>query len=545
MAKKDQNINQNSQQVQQMPMQPLLPMGAPMMQQHVMLQVLPAPQGWRGRWLRRMGNPNAQPGAKNIWPIWLSQYGMGVYVISLIAVSLLFSSYPLPWYYMLSGVVSILIFFAYGFKLSKDLSVTNIRKKKTFEKRIFWIAFIPRVLFMLLMYWIFLENYGDAFGFENDDATYYDELGQFVARLIEKGNFHFYDEISKFCGNDDIADMGYGVYVGFIYWLTDNSVIGLRLLKCILSSWTVLLIYRLAKRNFGEQTARIAAIFCALWPNFWYYSACHLKETEMVFLVVLFVEQAEQMLRSRQFTAWKVAPVLLIGASLFTFRTSLALVAILSLIFSIVMSSSKVVSWGKRIIVGGLAISLIAITIGNSIEEQAKNLIETAQSGGQQKNMEWRATRVDEGGNRQKFAKYAGAAVFAPLIFTIPFPTILRPYEAQDMQQMMNGGYFTKNLLSIFVILSMIQLLLTGHWREHLLPLSFMVGYLVVLTMSVFAQSERFHQPVMPFELMFATYGLSIVTQAKNKRWFRYWCALMFVACIAWNWFKLAGRGLA
>ena len=28
------------------------------------------------------------------------------------------------------------------------------------------------------------------------------------------------------------------------------------------------------------------------------------------------------------------------------------------------------------------------------------------------------------------------------------------------------------------------------------------------------------------------------------KRWFTYWCGLMFIAAIIWNWFKLAGRGL-
>lgn len=79
-----------------------------------------------------------------------------------------------------------------------------------------------------------------------------------------------------------------------------------------------------------------------------------------------------------------------------------------------------------------------------------------------------------------------------------------------------------------------------------MLPLSFMMGYLIVLVMSTFAQSERFHQPAIPFEFMFAAYGLSIaVTKKKYKRWFTYWCALMFIACIAWNWFKMAGRGLA
>ena len=477
---------------------------------------------------------------KDIFPKWLTQYSIVAYLLALVVVSFVFSSFQIEWYYMLAGVVAVTVFFLYGSYVAKDTSIDKVRKEKRFEKKIFLIAFIPRVIFMFLLYQVFMSSYGNEFGFENADATYYNDLGEFVAGLIEKGNFNFYDEISHWSRNDEISDMGYGVYVGFIYWLTGNSIITVRLLKCILSALTVVLMYRLAKRNFGTQIGRLSAIFIALWPNFWYYCAVHLKETEMVFLVVLFVEQADQMLRSRQFTAWKVIPVLLIAAAIFTFRTPLGLVALLALMFSAVMSSSKVVSWGKRIIVGLLAVGLIGVTIGSQIEEKANELITMAQSDQQQKNMEWRGER--EHGN--SFAKYAGAAVFAPMIFTLPFPTMAQPFEGQDVQQLLHGGNFVKNIMSCFTILALITLLMSGKWREHLLPLSFMLGYLVILAVSVFAQSERFHQPVMPLELMFAAYGLSIaVTKRKYKRWFIYWCVLMFIGVIAWNWFKLAGRG--
>lgn len=479
------------------------------------------------------------------FPKWLTQYSIVVYILALMVVSVMYSSYSLPWYYMLSGVVAVMVFFLYGSTAIKDTAVTRVRKEKSFEKKLFLIAFAPRLLFMILLYWVFQSNYGDSFGFDNQDATYYNDLGKYVADMIDSGDFHFYTKISKWSGNDDIADMGYGVYVGLVYWLTGGSIIAVRILKCIISAFTAILIYRLAKRNFGEQTGRMAAIFMALWPNFWYYCAVHLKETEMVFLAVLFVEQADQMLRSRQFTAWKIIPILLIASAMFTFRTPLGLVALLAMVFSIVMSSSKVVNWGKRIIVGGLAIALIGVVAGNRIQEEAQELFNIVQSGEQKANMEWRAKR-DDGGGGNRFAKYAGATVFAPMIFTLPFPTLSKPNEGQEQQQLLNGGNFIKNIMSCFTIFALVMLLMSGKWREHLLPLSFMLGYLVVLTMSTFAQSERFHQPVMAFELMFAAYGLSIaVTKPKYKRWFTYWCGLMFVACVAWNWFKLAGRGLS
>ena len=488
--------------------------------------------------------PNMGVRQPNAFPKWLSQYSVVAYIIALSIVSFMYSAYSLPWYYLLSGVVAVLVFFLYGSTAVQNTSLARNRKEKSFERKIYLIAFIPRLLFIFLIYWVFQSNYGDAFGFESSDAQYYNELGQFAAGLIREGNFHFYEEITRWSGSNDVADMGYGVYVGLIYSLTDNSIIAVRLIKCIWSALTVVLLYRLAKRNFGEQTGRIAAIFCALWPNFWYYCGVHLKETEMVFLSVLFVEQADQMLRSRQFTAWKVVPVLLIAAAIFTVRTPLGLVALLALVFSVVMSSSRVVNWGKRIIVGFLAIALIGVIAGNRLVEKSQQLLEASKSN-QKEGIEFYSTRKDKGGNQQSFAQYAGTAVFAPMIFTLPFPSMVRPFEGQDVQQLLNGGNFTKNIISGFTILAMIMLLMSGKWREHLLPLSFMLGYLAVLAMSSFAHSERFHQPAMPFEMMFAAYGLSIaVTKPKYKRWFTYWCVLMFIAAIAWNWFKLKGRGL-
>lgn len=491
---------------------------------------------------------------QDVFPKWLSQYPIVIYILALMVVSFMYSSYSLPWYYMLSGVVAIITFFLFGGTLAKDTSIDNIHKEKRFERRIFLIAFIPRLIFMLLLYWIFQTNYGDAFGFENADPSGYDKLGYTFKEAISDSRF--FDEWKNQQSYIDVSDLGYAAYLGLVYWLVGSSgvssydgigadsvgIIAARLMKCVWSALTVVLIYRLAKRNFGEQTGRMAAIFVALWPNFWYYSAVHLKETEMVFLAVLFVEQADQMLRSRQFTAWKIIPILLIAAALFTVRTPLGMVALLSLIFSVVMSSQKVVSWGKRIIVGILAIALIGVVAGNRIEERAKGLVEQVRSGEQQSNMEWRASRD----NGNAFAKYAGKSVFAPLIFTIPFPSLVRPFEGQEVQQLLNGGNFIKNIISGFTIFALIMLLMSGKWRDNLLPLSFVLGYMVVLTLSTFAQSERFHQPAMPFEFMFAAYGLSIaVTKKKYKRWFTYWCALMFIACIAWNWFKMAGRGLA
>lgn len=496
----------------------------------------------KGTWwqrLRRTAQKDSQPLAMYVpWilPNWLITRGLWVYVAALIVVTLMYWTYSSPWYYMLSGMLSVLAFFAYGSNISRRLTLRIVHKSILFEHKIFGVAFMLRLVWMLLIYAIFMDVYGDIYGFEYKDSWAYHEMGILVARMLGEGDYNFYDAIMKKF-HFGISDMGYGTYVGFVYYLTNNSVIAVRLLKCVWSSLTVLLIYRLASRHFSPQVARIAAIFCALWPNFWYYCGIHRKEVEMVFLVVLFVEQADQMLRSRQFTLWKIFPLLLIVAALSTIRTVAALLAILALLFSVVVSSSRVVSRGKRIIIGVITVAMIAVSMGDRILQDVQQLSNEQQSGKAQRRYERKASV-------NTYAKYAGAVIFAPIIFTIPFPTMVSVSD-QQCQQLLNGGNYLKNMMSFFVIMSMFIMLFSGSWRNHTLPLAFMLGYLFVLIMSEFPHSERFHQPAMPFEFMFAAYGLSIVmSNKKYQRWFCIWCILVFFMVVAWNWSKLSGRGL-
>ena len=115
----------------------------------------------------------------------------------------------------------------------------------------------------------------------------------------------------------------------------------------------------------------------------------------------------------------------------------------------------------------------------------------------------------------------------------------------QENQKLIHGGNFVKNIMSFFTLAALLILLFSGDWRKHVLPLAILCGYLVVLVFSNFAHSERFHQPILPLHMMFAVYGIS---RMRDLRWvksgYNYWCVLMIIAAIAWNWFKLAGRGM-
>jgi hypothetical protein len=67
---------------------------------------------------------------------------------------------------------------------------------------------------------------------------------------------------------------------------------------------------------------------------------------------------------------------------------------------------------------------------------------------------------------------------------------------------------------------------------------------LVILVLSAFAHADRFHLVALPLELLFAAYGVSFLNNKRIRSLYTYWLVLMFVAFVAWNWFKLSGRGM-
>lgn len=468
----------------------------------------------------------------------ITSTAMLTYIAAIMCCNLLFASHMLHWQWWFFGAIEVLGFFYFANRLSKQWF--NLTPQH-FKQKLFWIALFLRLLWVVISYLLYQNWTGTAFSIDASDELYYDAIAHYGANLIRNGQLNLYAGIQAHSTENGFSDMGYPIYLSIIYWIFNDSVFVARVIKAALSALTVVLVYKLTVRNFGERLGRIVAIMCALMPNLIYYCSFQLKEIEMVFLTILFVERADYLLRKGKLTFIPTATLMLIPAFMFMIRTALAATLVLAFFCAILLSSDRVLSWGKRTLLLILAIAFAAIMlltstgIGQDLQEMW-----TTRGSNQQSNMEWRTIRD----NGNQFAKYAGAAVFAPMIFTIPFPTMVETPH-QENQKMIHGGNFVKNILSFFTISALFLLLFSGEWRKYVLPLAVLCGYLVVLVFSNFAQSERFHLPILPLTLMFAGYGISKMKEVWwIKKYFPYWCALMFVAAIAWNWFKLAGRGM-
>ena len=138
-------------------------------------------------------------------------------------------------------------------------------------------------------------------------------------------------------------------------------------------------------------------------------------------------------------------------------------------------------------------------------------------------------------------ARYGTASVFMPMMLFAPFPTLVY-IEDQPNAMMINGNIFTRNVYAFFVLIALFTLYKKKILTEHVLILALLLSYLVILAMSGFALSERFHMPAVPFLLILAGYGITQMNN-KNVKFYIPYLVLMGLVIIGWNWFKLAGRG--
>jgi len=91
----------------------------------------------------------------------------------------------------------------------------------------------------------------------------------------------------------------YPLTIGGVYWLFGERPTLILLLQCLLHAGTCLLIFDLTKRLFGQRSAVIASVLCALHPVMLrYVPALHL-ETLFTFLVTLLIWLTERFSRLR------------------------------------------------------------------------------------------------------------------------------------------------------------------------------------------------------------------------------------------------------
>jgi hypothetical protein len=450
------------------------------------------------------------------------------YLIALTVISLFFSDYAMRFGYMALGFLFVIGFFS----LTTTWSMEKGESERDFVKFLFVSAVVFRLVWVVASYFYYNNATGIPFEFDTADALGYHEEAKWLAseKWSKVWEYYFKRESAS------ISDVGYPLYLTVLYKITGPVIIIPRIIKAFLSAYTCILVYNLASRTLGEETGKMAGIMMVLMPNLIIYCGYHLKETEMLFLEVAFLERSDYLIRSKKASFWNILLPTILAGSLFFFRTVLGLAAIFSFATTALLSNAPSMKRGwKRTALIGWGVLCVAILSGGTAMTEIEALWEEKDENASLK-------RLEQTSRGSQWAQYATGAVMAPMAFVLPYATMV-DVSHQYNQQTKHGGNFVRNFMGFFAILAIFEALRQKKWRDFVLIGAFIISYLGVVALSGFSNSERFLLPGLPCLIMMWAYGVSEL-RGKTYKYLTPWCIVVFLMEFGWAFFKLGNRGI-
>jgi 4-amino-4-deoxy-L-arabinose transferase-like glycosyltransferase len=460
---------------------------------------------------------------------YISIYGVGVYLLALLVISVVFRDHAMELEWVLWGIGEVLFFFVFT---TVFYPRWKNDKPKVFCHKVFWIALAIRLLYVVFSYYYFYNHAGGPFEGSGDEVGYYTRSA-LLSKYIRKGDFGFVFDFLKGYSLG-FSDHGYLIWLTFIHTIFGRKVWVARIFKALMSAYLCIVVHRLSSRSFGERTGRLAAVMCVFMPLFIQLTGSHIKEMEMIFLSILALERMDYLIRSKKYTLWNILfPILLIGMS-FGFRTVIGMCLIFAFLVFVILSPNHLVNRRGKIVALSTTLVVFLVFLFTVIGSEMKIVYMLNFSG-----TDYLARKYESLG--LKYSELSKSKYLFPGAFVLPLSPMVD--EAPDHNKMFHGTIFIKNFLAFFAMLSIVIAIRQKKCRDFSLIGAYELSYLAIVMFTFTSNSERYHQPAVPLILVMAAYAMTHLRR-KDLTLLYIYCGLLFVALFAWNWIKLAARGM-
>ena len=461
---------------------------------------------------------------------YIALYGIGVYLLALLVISLAFREHALQLKWMLWGIGEVLFFFVLTTVFYPRWNNDN---QKRFIRKVFLTALALRVVYVVVMcYYYYLET-GIGFEYDAADSIWYHPTAVYLSRCVRQGYISY---VFKYLNAYTMgySDQGYTLWLTLLYTIFGRSWLVPRLFKALMHAYLCIVVFKLGKRTFGERTGRLAAVMCVFMPILIQTCGLHTKEAEMIFLSIFALERMDYLIRSKKYTFWNIlVPILLTGLT-FGFRTIIGMCLIFAFLVFVLLSSKDLVGNKAKIIITASVVVVFLAFLFSPVGREMKiiNRLKFA-------DLNYQSEQYESLG--LKHGELAKSYYLAPGAFVLPLAPMVE--ESPNHNKMIHGSTYVKNFLAFFAMLAIVTAFRQKKWRDFSLVGAYELSYLALIMFSFAANSERFHEPAVPLLIVLAAYAMTHLRH-KDLKIFYVYCGLLFVALFVWNWLKLSARGL-
>lgn len=461
---------------------------------------------------------------------YLFSFGIGLYLVALIVISLVFHDHALQLKWMLWGIGEVLFFFLLT-------AIFYPRWKhddtKRFKWKVFLVAFIIRGLYAFLMCYYYYWETGIAFEYNAADSIWYHPTAVYLSRCVRHGYISY---VFKYLNAYTMgwSDQGYLLWLTIVYTIFGRSWLVPRLFKALMSAYLCVVVYKLGTRTFGERTGRLASVMMVFTPILIQICGLHTKEMELIFLSILALERMDYLICSKRYTVWNILfPILLTGLT-FGFRTIVGMCLIFAFLVFVVISSRDLVGKRGKIITLTATVVVFLVFLFSPIGREMRVIYALKFT-----DLNYQSERYAAEG--LKHGELAQSWLMAPGAFVLPLAPMVE--ESPDHNKMIHGSTYVTNFLAFFAMLALVIAIRQKRWRDFSLIGAYELSYLAIIMFSFAANSERYHEAAVPLLILMAAYAMTHLRR-KDLKIFYIYCGLLFVALVVWNWLKLLARGL-
>jgi len=462
---------------------------------------------------------------------YIALFGIGVYLLALVVISVVFHDYALQPKWMLWGIGEVLFFFVMTVVFYPRWKDNDLKR---FLWTVFLVALVIRVAYAVAIGYYYYYETGSAHEYDAGDSHWYHSTALMFAGWLKRGHIVSIFRYLRFY-TMGYSDQGYTLWLTILYAIFGRSLLVPRIFKGLMSAYMCVLIYKLGSRTFGERTGRLAAVMCVFMPILIQICGIHTKEMEMIFLSIFALERMDYLIRSKRYTFWNIlVPILLTGLT-FGFRTIIGMCLIFAFLVFVVVSPRELVSKkGKIITIAGIVV-VFFVFLFSPIGREMRIIYRLKFT-----DLNYQSERYEAEG--MKYGNLAKSWILAPGAFVLPLAPMVE--EAPDHNKMIHGSTYIKNFLAFFAMLAIVIAFRQKKWRDFSLVGAYELSYLAIIMFSFTANSERFHEPAIPLLVLMSAYAMTHLRH-KDLKLFYVYCGLLFVALFVWNWMKLSARGLA